>query len=169
MRLISPTIDLKEEAVAFFDELIKDNKAIQGGAMYENFESYEAWLESLVIYENKETVPVGKVCATTYFLEDNNIIYGVVNIRHELNDYLRMYGGNIGYSIRPKNRRQGYGSIMLSKALEICKNLGLEKALVTCYKTNLGSAGVIKNNGGILDSEIDDEGKILQRYWVPIK
>ena len=43
----------------------------------------------------------------------------MIDIRHELStEYLRNYGGHIGYSIRPTERRKGYGkkeSLILRK------------------------------------------------------
>lgn len=55
---------------------------------------------------------------------------------------------------------------MLHLALEIVKELGLEKALVVCDKDNLGSARTIQKNGGILESEEVDDGTLIQRYWI---
>ena len=42
--------------------------------------------------------------------------------------------------IRPSQRKKGYAFQMLSLALPIAKELGINKALITCDKTNLGSA-----------------------------
>ena len=40
---------------------------------------------------------------------------------------------------------------------------------MTCDKTNIGSAKSIMNNGGILENEVEDNGKITQRYWISLK
>ena len=39
---------------------------------------------------------------------------------------------------------------------------------MTCDKDNIGSAKSIINNGGVLENEIDNDGKLLQRYWITI-
>ena len=57
---------------------------------------------------------------------------------------------------------------MLSLALPIAKELGINKALITCDKNNIGSAKAIMNNGGILENEIGNENEITQRYWIEL-
>ena len=59
--------------------------------------------------------------------------------RHNLKGELINIGGNIGYAIRPSERRKGYATIQLQLLLEKAKELGLEKVLVTCRDNNVGS------------------------------
>lgn len=105
--------------------------------------------------------------AHTYFLvSENKTIIGAINIRHALNDYLFQFGGHIGYGIRPTERRKGYAALMLSMALPIASQLGIAKVLITCNKTNTGSAKTIRHNGGVLENEVFDGKEITQRYWI---
>ncbi|MPM89903.1 hypothetical protein SDC9_137018 [bioreactor metagenome] len=101
-------------------------------------------------------------------VEDNKRILGAINIRHYLNDYLLNYGGHIGYGIRPSERKKGYASLMLSLALSVAKELGINKALITCDKDNLGSARTIMKNGGVLENEVAEGERITQRYWIEL-
>ncbi len=120
-------------------------------------------------YESESIYEKGLVPSSIYFLMDEyKIIYGVIDIRHELNDYLLRYGGHIGYGIRPSQRRKGYASQMLTLALPIVKELGISKALITCDKNNVGSAKTIMNNGGILENEVINGDEITQRYWIEL-
>ena len=100
--------------------------------------------------------------------EDRNVMVGAVNIRHYLNDHLLKYGGHIGDGIRPSERRKGYATKMLGLALEECKRLGINKVLLVCDKDNIGSVKSIVNNGGILENEVSEENKLMQRDWVTI-
>ena len=90
------------------------------------------------------------VPAETFFLirENDNKIVGMIDIRLALNDFLKKYGGNIGYSIRPTERRKGYDKINLYLALKFCKEKGLSEVLLDCDYDNLGSASSIISLGG---------------------
>ena len=57
---------------------------------------------------------------------------------------------------------------MLALALEECRKLGIDRALVTCDKTNIGSAKTIQKNGGVLENEVLEGDRITQRYWIAL-
>ena len=98
-----------------------------------------------------------------------NDIVGAINIRHNLNDHLLKYGGHIGDGVRPSERRRGYATKMIRLALKECKKLGIKRVLVVCEKNNVGSSKSIINNGGILENEVIEDGKIYQRYWIDLE
>ena len=109
----------------------------------------------------------GWVNCSTYFAVADNCIVGTIQIRHTLNDFLLNFGGHIGYSIRPSERRKGYGTRMLALALNKCRGLGLDKVLITCNDKNEASAKTIVKNGGVLeDKRIERDGGIVRRYWI---
>ncbi|MDF2700105.1 MAG: acetyltransferase [Haloplasmataceae bacterium] len=128
--------------------------------------SYKEWLEQTSKIEVQATCPKHFVPAHTYFLVQNNKIIGAINIRHYLNDYLFNFGGHIGYGIRPTERKKGYATQMLKMALPIARELGINKALITCDKSNIGSRKTIVKNGGVLENEVVDNDEIVQRYWI---
>ncbi len=157
-------------------DLLEDFKINQsefaGTGSLEEYESYDDWLEYRNLYLDKKTVPEGRVMSTVYFLsnDDETRIYGSIDIRHQLNDYLLNYGGHIGYAIRPSERKKGCATKILNLGLEKCCELEIEKVLVVCNKKNIASAKTIKNNFGILENEIlDSESKTVQRYWIDVK
>jgi predicted acetyltransferase len=102
--------------------------------------------------------------------EDDEKIVGMLQIRHFLNDYLEKYGGHIGYSVAPSERRKGYASGMLKCALPECRKLGMEKVLITCIDNNIGSRKTILANGGVYDSTVfePDEKVFLEKYWIDL-
>jgi len=169
MELIFPTIDIKEAALAYRQEHFDHGEMdIHGDGGLDYAETYEKWIDKInsdLVYKADES----RVPASIYFGVVDNEIVGVIQIRHELNDHLRHDGGHIGYGVRPTQRRKGYATQMLAMALEKCHELAIDKALVTCVKSNIGSAKTIVNGGGVLDSEfIDDNGDTCQRYWITI-
>ena len=69
----------------------------------------------------------------------------------------------------PSERRKGYATQMLGLALEECRKIGIKKVLMVCDKDNIGSAKSIIRNGGILENEVIENGKIKQRYWIDLE
>ena len=113
----------------------------------------------------------GLVPDSTYFCldQDRDIIVGAVNIRHYLNASLLRTVGHIGDGVRPGERRKGYATAMIALALEKCRALGIDKVLMVCDRTNLASARSIIRNGGVLENELEDNGRVMQRYWIDLK
>lgn len=107
--------------------------------------------------------------ASTFFVVDKtrDKIIGIIDIRHELNDFLSSYSGHIGYGVRPSERRKGFATKMVPLAFEFCKSINLNKVMLACYKDNVASSKTITNNGGILEREFShSDGKIVQVYWI---
>ena len=144
-KLVIPTIKYKEKALEYIKELYSFNSSINGvGGLNRYLENYEDWLEKLENDRNRPTTEES-VPAETYFLvrENDNKVIGMINIRLDLNEKLRNTYGNIGYSIRPKERRKGYNKINLYLGLLECQKHNIDRVMITCNKTNLGSLKTI--------------------------
>lgn len=102
--------------------------------------------------------------AKTYFEE--HISYGENHMHGDSGLDVRIHG-HIGYGVRPSERGKSYATAMLKLALGYCKKIGLDKVLITCDKSNIASAKTIMRCAGVLKSEeLQDDGEILQRYWI---
>ncbi len=130
---------------------------------YRDFDNY---LESLEIKEATDQL----VTDTTLFCLDTeeNRFVGAVNIRHQLNDYLLQAGGHIGDGVRPSKRGKGIGTEMVALTLEECRRLGISRVLMCCSRDNIPSARTIQKNGGVLENEVEENGRIIQRYWIDL-
>ena len=171
LNLVFPSEEYKNQIISYKEEFILNNDSMDGTSNLISYENIDEWLEKLKRNLKEETVDKELVPATTYLVirEDDKRLVGMIDIRHKLNDYLLNFGGHIGYSVRKTERRKGYATEMLKLSLEKCKELNIEKVLITCSKENIPSAKTILNNNGILENEIKNGDKITQRYWINLK
>lgn len=56
----------------------------------------------------------------------------MIDIRFRLTDYLKKFGGHIGDSVAPSERRKGYATQMLGMALQLLKKSGVATVWITC-------------------------------------
>ena len=154
-----------EQILDYKEEFVLNNEIIQGAANMTAL-SIPEWVKFVENTKYKETVTPGFVTAHTFFALDNDKIVGIINARHELNDYLLNLGGHIGYSVRKSERREGYAKKMLNYTSKFLFSLGLEKILITCDKNNVASKRTIESCGGILENEVIEENRTTLRYWI---
>lgn len=167
-----PNMERKKEAIEFINEFYEYKSEINGtGGLQRFLDNYEGWLDKLE--EDYNRIPnETKVPARTYFLiriNDNKIV-GMINIRLALNERLKKYGGNIGYSIRPTERGKGYNKINLYLGLIEAQILGLQKVMLDCDVNNIASSKTMESLGGILErTEIDPyDGILTSIYWIDV-
>jgi predicted acetyltransferase len=98
-------------------------------------------------------------------------IVGRVSIRHHLNDHLLKLGGHIGWAVAPAFRRHGYATAMVFQALPVMRELGINRALITCSDSNVASQRIIAKLDGKLENTVFDEGlqRYTQRYWASLE
>lgn len=151
---------------------IMANEPFCGSGKLSKFANAKEWLADNKIMSDPKSLPVGLVLATQFILKNESYgkILGMLQIRHSLNDFLLNYGGHIGYSVAPSERRKGYAKLMLKEALSYCRTISLDKVLITCSATNEASRKTILACGGQYeDSRLNaKENKLMQRYWFTI-
>jgi predicted acetyltransferase len=112
-------------------------------------------------------IPEGFVPSTTYWLVDGSELLGVSNLRHYLNERIRHAGGHIGLGVRPAQRGRGLGKLLLKLTLDEARKKDIVDVHIHCHKHNDASARIIKANGGVFDSEIEEPGHgVVHRYVV---
>ncbi len=124
--------------------------------------------EDYILARNGELVM--RVPEDTLWLANDKEYLGTIHLRHCLNDSLKLYGGHVGYDIRPSARRNGYGTKMLKLSFPYLIEIGLDKVLITCDITNIGSRKIIESAGGILEKVIKLDFRDVEtcHYWVPV-
>ena len=169
LKLVKLTEEYRPQLFEMMDEWTATGEKIIPWVIRRNdYHDFENYMNNL---EVKPGNPESLVPDSTFFCldTDRNIFVGAVNIRHYLNEGLLKNGGHIGDGVRPSERRKGIATAMIGLALEECRKLGIDRVLMVCLKSNIGSAKSIINNGGVLENEIlTDEGEIDQRYWIEL-
>ena len=172
-----PSLERKNDALEYIEEFYKYDSQIHGtGSLDRELKKgkmYEEWLSnSIKLRDENYALEKGLVPAYTYFLirEDDNKLIGMIDLRLGLNDYLRNFGGHIGYSIRPTERKKGYNKINLYLILQVAKDNNLEKVLITCADSNDGSRKTILSLGGEFEKNNFDESdnETMELYWIDV-
>ncbi len=107
-----------------------------------------------------------------WYVEGDEFI-GSVSTRHYLSPGLELWGGHVGYAVRPSAQGQGHATTMLALMLDhIRANLALERVTLTANTKNAASIRVIEKNGGVFRDEIDHPwvpGDRGRRYWIALR
>ena len=171
LELITPTVEYKEQVERYKKDMIESGSSMDGCGDLRK-DDFETWLQKNNDWREGKNLPAGYVSSTQYICirKSDNKLIGMFQIRHKLNDFLLNYGGHCGDSIAVDERRKGYGKKLLALGLKKCKELGIDKVLLSCKDTNIASRKCILANGGQYEDTrtLEREGINLERYWVTL-
>lgn len=118
LKLVLPTSADEQEVWGYRKEFLEQGSSLDGSGGLAEAENFAQWYSKTLANRSEQTVCPGLVPATTFLAVDaDGKLIGMIDIRHRLNEGLLRFGGNIGYSVRPCCRRQGYATQMLALAL----------------------------------------------------
>ncbi len=168
MDLVRPDKKYKKQYIEMIDYWRSTGEELAPWVLKMDCSDFEAFVRKIENYSKGIDIDGNFVPNATFWVyrPDTDKLVGAVNIRHYLNEALLAYWGNIGYGIRPDERRKGYATEALRITLGKCREMNMEKVLLSCNKSNTASAKVITKNGGVLENEVEHEGRVLQRYWI---
>ena len=173
LTLKRPDISFSDEIRSYRQEFLDAGSPLNGCGPLADMEDPAEWIAHTVRFEKGDDIPEDMVPSTQfiYVRESVGKIPGTIQIRHSFTPFLETYGGHIGYSIRPSERRKGYAKQMLHDCLPYCKELGLEKVMVSCVDTNVASRKTILANGGVYDGTVwePEEQVNFERYWITVE
>lgn len=142
-------------------EGLEDN--IQPELMRRGNTPYERWLAYCEDDRTTGSMLSTHVPCTLYFaLNGHREIVGGIVLNHA--DTKR---GHLHEGIVPWCRGKGYGTAMLSLAINECRKKGIQKVhICPNSKDNISAIHTILNNGGYLLEEFIDDERIIQRYEI---
>ncbi len=158
MKLIEPTMEYDRQIQAFRREYLACGGSMDGSSSLRRFDKTRDWLDQIEPF----------TAQYIYIREEDDRMVGVIQIRQRFNEFLEKYAGHIGYCVCPSERRKGYATQMLSRALPECGRLGIHDVLVCCLVGNEASRRTILNNGGVYESTVfEPRGqRWIERYWI---
>ncbi|MGN0142448.1 MAG: GNAT family N-acetyltransferase [Roseburia sp.] len=171
--LVRPTLEYGEDIWQFRQEIAQagDADSFAGCSGLEKEESVEAWIKRIEERERQETCPADRTPSNVYLAlrKSDNRIVGIIDLRHHIeHPVLKLWGGHIGYSVRPSERGKGYAKEMLRLNLENARALGIPKVMITCDEDNAASEKTILANGGVYEKTVCVEGQNIKRYWITL-
>lgn len=168
--LVRPTSELKEKALEYRKEHFQHGEmTIYGSELFDKTESYEEWLNSVMLNTDPKTVNQNWVVTDTFFAvrKSDNRIIGIIDLRHTLNDFLKDLG-NCGYSVRPSERKKGYATEMLYQLLQVAKEAEMKELHLSVEKENSASIKVIQKNGGVYERSFLYENELADIYKIAL-
>lgn len=170
--LIKPSAEYADQIKEYRQEFLDAGDSMDGTGSLRRFDNPLDFIQKCKDYESLETLPADRVLATQFMLvrKSDGKVLGMLQVRHYFNEYLEKFGGHIGYSVRPSERRKGYAKKMLKMALPYCREFGLDKVLITCIDGNIGSEKTIIANGGVYEYTVyePNEKEYLKRFWITL-
>lgn len=174
--LETPSLERKDEIIDYINEFIEYKSDINGMEALARILYGYTFEESLNMCLNMQYEEYAKIhgrCQYKTFLlirKNDNKIIGTINIRWNLSEEMKKFAGNIGYGIRPTERRKGYNKINLYLGLIEAKKAGLDRVMLDCETKNLASSKTMEALGGKLErTEIDpSDGILTSVYWIDV-
>ncbi|MBR4953924.1 MAG: GNAT family N-acetyltransferase, partial [Oscillospiraceae bacterium] len=171
-KLVLPSLEYADEIMAYKKDFLEAESSMDGCSSLRRTDDPKVFIDDFKRFSSEETVPEGRVPATVFLCvrKDDNRLLGMLQVRHRFNEYLEKYSGHIGYSVRPSERRNGYAKKMLSLALPFCKDIGINRVLISCIDGNIASEKTILANGGVYESTVYESGEniYLKRFWIDL-
>ncbi len=171
-----PSVERKNEIIDYIKEFAIYHSDTNGmGALDKILDGYtfeQALDMCLKLQDEVYAKKLGRCQSKTFLLirEDDDMIVGAINVRWNLIESMKEFGGHIGYGIRPTERRKGYNKINLYLALIEAYKLGLEEVILDCDVNNLGSIKTLEAlNGKLKKTAIDPyDGVLTSVYWFDV-
>lgn len=167
-----PSLKRKEEIIAYLNEFVLYNSDINGSGFLDKIlegYSFEECLDKCLNIQYQEYAKkLNRLQSKTFLLirKNDNKLIGMLNIRWNIPPNIQEFVGNIGYGIRPTERKKGYNKINLYLGLVEIQKLGLKKIYLDCEDNNIASYKTMEAlNAKLLSTKIDPYDNLLTRIY----
>ena len=167
-----PSLKRKEAIIAYLNEFVLYNSDINGSGFLDKIlegYSFEECLDKCLNMQYQEYAKkLNRLQSKTFLLirKNDNKLIGMLNIRWNIPPNIQEFVGNIGYGIRPTERKKGYNKINLYLGLIEIQKLGLKKIYLDCEDNNIASYKTMEAlNAKLLSTKIDPYDNLLTRIY----
>ena len=115
----------------------------------------------------------GWVPAEFYHMVADGAVVGTIQLRLGNSEDLRLYGGQVGYSVVPEHRGHGHAGAALRLLVPIARQHGMAELWITCTPDNMASRRTLEKVGAVyvetvrvpLDSDLHARGDYEMRRY----
>lgn len=170
LKLIEATTGYEEQIENFKAELIENGDSLDGCGRLRESKNAKEFLDFCREVKERKT---DLVPSQQYFAIVDNTLVGMIDLRFHIDHpILSLWGGHIGYSVRPSKRSKGYAKEMLRLVLQQAKQKGIKKVLITCLDGNTASEKTILANKGVYERTVtieeDNLVERIKRFWIDL-
>ncbi len=110
----------------------------------------------LAFRERAEADPVRGWVPTLFYdiIADDGVV-GEVSLRLGRTEHLRLYGGQVGYRIKPEAQGRGHATAALALLRPIAWDQGFTMLWVTCRTDNIASRRVLEKVGAMFVETVE--------------
>ena len=161
MKIIEPNYKYFKQYKDMMDEWYMEGSRISPWPLSLKYHTDDYYKNMLQRVENvKNGIDLGGFSSsTTYWLydEDRDILIGASNLRNNIIGESGLLWGNIGYGIRPSERKKGFATYLLKETLEKARKKGFNIIYAGSYVGNVGSWKVMEKCGFEFKKTITEE------------
>jgi len=167
LSLVLPDIQWEGAYCTMMEDWKTDLEHLTPFTLREDYSDFKELVKRLKGYAKGENLNWDVPHHNYWALNAEGELVGTVNIRPHLTERLLKAPGHIGYGVSPSHRRRGYATRILSLSLEIIREMGVQKAMLSVEAGNLASARTIEANGGVFTRYGSDRrGNPIHVYWI---
>ena len=132
---------------------------------FKDEDHYREWLNKLINLNIGTALKDGEVPQSTFFIFQGTRIVGYLTIKRKVINHNSI--GQIYINIRPSDRKKGYGTKLLTAALNKCREINLKQALISCPEESPGGIKIIESaQGRLVETKFLNGTEIKMRIYL---
>ncbi len=168
---VEPSMAFAKEIAAYRQEMLDADSSFDGCYSMKRMQDIKEYVDHCIDWANpgREADEYGAWGNVILVIRKSDMkMVGCMQVHNVLTERMKNYTGHVGYSVRPSERRKGYATRMLAKALDFLSSFGFEEVYVSCLPENEASKKTILANGGKLTETVflKEDNVNLERYKI---